>query len=103
MITLNNIDILVIIGFFLIVLLIGFLPKYVKDKNEYLLSGRSVGLFLFVLTNVATWYGGILGIGEFTYNYGLLSWFTQGVPYYLFAIIFAFTLAPKISKAALTT
>ncbi len=103
MITLTNLDITVIIGFFIIVLVIGFIPKYSKEKDDYLLSGRNVGLLMFVLTNVATWYGGILGIGEFTYNFGLLSWFTQGLPYYIFAVIFAFTLAPKITKVSLTT
>lgn len=103
MVTFTNFDILIIVAFFLTVVFIGFIPKNSKDKEDYLLSGRNVGLFLFILTNVATWYGGILGIGEFTYNYGLLSWLTQGVPYYIFAIIFAFTFAPKINKISLTT
>ncbi len=103
MVFLSSLDILVIILFGLIVLIIGFIPKYTNNKIDYLLSGRNLGLFLFILVNVATWYGGILGIGEFTYQYGLLSWITQGLPYYIFAIIFALTLAPKISKASLTT
>mgnify|MGYP000866517917 FL=1 len=103
MILLCNLDIIVIVLFFLLVLVVGFIPKYTKDKDDYLLSGRKVGLLLFILTNVSTWYGGILGIGEFTYNYGLLSWFTQGLPYYIFAIVFAITMAPKISKSSLTT
>jgi len=67
------------------------------------LSGRKVGLFLFVLTNVSTWYGGILGVGEFTYRYGLVSWFTQGFPYYIFALLFALSFAKKIRKASLFT
>lgn len=103
MVSLSSLDIWVIIIFGLLVLIIGFIPRYTDNKLDYLLSGRNIGLFLFILVNVATWYGGILGIGEFTYQYGLLSWLTQGVPYYIFAIIFAFTLAPKISKASLTT
>jgi SSS family solute:Na+ symporter len=52
---------------------------------------------------VATWYGGILGVGEFTYRYGLLSWFTQGFPYYIFAILFALLFAKKIRTASLFT
>jgi solute:Na+ symporter, SSS family len=98
-------DVVIIIIFFSVVLLIGFLPKKEKkgDTLEYLLSGRRVGLFLFVMTNVSSWYGGILGVGEFTYKYGLLSWFTQGLPYYIFAILFAFLFARKIRNATLYT
>lgn len=103
MISLNNIDIIVIILFLLTVLFIGLIPAPTKNKDQYLLSGRNVGLLLFVITNVATWYGGILGIGELSYNYGLVSWITQGVPYYIFAIIFAFTIAKKIRETSLTT
>ncbi len=105
MITFSNLDIIIILVFFGMVMFAGFLPALTGKNNaeEYLLSGRKVGLFLFVLTNVATWYGGILGVGEFTYRYGLLSWFTQGLPYYLFAFIFAIFLAPRIREASLFT
>ena len=68
-----------------------------------MLSGRKVGLFLFILTNVATWYGGILGVGEFVYRYGIVSWFTQGFPYYIFAFLFAIFFAKKIREASLFT
>jgi len=105
MVSFSTLDISIIIGFFLLVIIVGFIPK-VTDKSHaenYLLSGRKIGLFLFVLTNVATWYGGILGVGEFTYKYGLVSWFTQGFPYYIFAIIFALFFAGKIRKASLFT
>ncbi|OGU62681.1 MAG: hypothetical protein A2V66_04330 [Ignavibacteria bacterium RBG_13_36_8] len=105
MVSFSNLDILIIFIFFSLVLLIGFLSgRKLKDTTEnYLLSGRNVGLFLFVLTNVATWYGGILGVGEFTYRYGLVSWLTQGLPYYIFAIIFAVSFAKKIRQASLYT
>jgi len=104
MVSFSNLDYIIIFIFFLVVVFLGFIPKLKKNNAEsYLLSNRSVGLFLFVLTNVATWYGGILGVGEFTYNYGLLSWFTQGLPYYVFAILFAFFFAGKIRKASLFT
>lgn len=98
-------DILVIVLFFLTVLAVGFWSMKSKQSNaeDYLLSGRKVGLFLFILTNVSTWYGGILGVGEFTYRYGLLSWFTQGLPYYIFAILFALFFAKKIREASLIT
>jgi SSS family solute:Na+ symporter len=73
------------------------------DAEDYLLSGRKVGLLLFILTNVATWYGGILGVGEFVYRYGIVSWFTQGFPYYIFAFLFAILFAKKIREASLFT
>ena len=105
MISFSTSDFLVIIIFFLAVLTIGFISgrKLGTGADDYLLSGRKVGLFLFILTNVSTWYGGILGVGEFTYRYGLVSWFTQGLPYYIFAVLFALFLAKKIRNASLFT
>ncbi|MCX6148896.1 MAG: sodium:solute symporter family protein [Ignavibacteriales bacterium] len=105
MISFSSLDFAVILLFFAAVVAIGFFAGRKKSTSaeDYLLSGRKVGLFLFVLTNVATWYGGILGVGEFTYRYGLLSWFTQGLPYYIFAIIFALFFAKKIREASLIT
>jgi len=55
------------------------------------------------MTLVSTWYGGILGVGEFSYVYGLSNWFVQGVPYYVFAALFAFLLAKKIRATNLYT
>jgi SSS family solute:Na+ symporter len=101
----SNLDIVIIISFFAALMLIGFFArtKAKTDSSDFLLSGRRVGLFLFVMTNVSTWYGGILGVGEFTYNSGLLSWVTQGLPYYLFALLFAFFFAEKIQGSSLFT
>ena len=105
MVSFSSLDVIIIISFFAILLLIGFFPKKEAegDTSDYLLSSRKVGLFLFVMTNVSTWYGGILGVGEFTYRYGILSWFTQGLPYYIFAIVFAIFFAKKIRNASLFT
>ncbi len=104
MVSFSNLDYIIIFLFFSIVIFLGFIPKLKKNSaDSYLLSNRNVGVFLFVLTNVATWYGGILGVGEFTFHYGLLSWVTQGLPYYIFAILFAFLFAGKIRKASLFT
>ncbi|MDZ7623628.1 MAG: hypothetical protein U5J96_04155 [Ignavibacteriaceae bacterium] len=77
--------------------------KTVADANDYLFSGRKLSLFLFVAVTASTWYGGILGVGEFTYRYGLVSWFTQGFPYYIFAFVFALFFAKKIREASLFT
>ncbi|KAB2838643.1 MAG: hypothetical protein F9K45_11070, partial [Melioribacteraceae bacterium] len=105
MVTFSSLDLIIIFSFFAVVLLIGFLSgkKENGSADGYLLSGRKVGLFLFILTNVSTWYGGILGVGEFTYRYGILSWVTQGLPYYFFAILFAVFFASKIHNSSLFT
>ena len=105
MISFSFTDIAVIVFFFLMLLSIGFLSsrKTKSDSEDYLLSNRKMGLFLFVLVNVSTWYGGIIGVGEFTYRYGLVSWFTQGFPYYFFAFLFAIFFAKKIRQASLFT
>jgi len=105
MISFSPLDLIIILAFFATVLFIGFYTgrKTVADANDYLLSGRKLSLFLFIAVNVSTWYGGILGVGEFTYRYGLVSWFTQGLPYYLFAFLFALFFAKKIREASLFT
>jgi|SRR5690554_2238369 len=105
MLSLNFFDILIIILFFAVVIGVGFWAgrKFSNEPEDYLLSGRKVGLTLFVLTTVSTWYGGILGVGEFAYSYGILSWVTQGLPYYFFAFLFAIFFAKKIRAASLFT
>jgi solute:Na+ symporter, SSS family len=105
MVSFSSFDLIIIILFFVLVLSIGFIVGRRSKNNaeDYLLSGRKVGLFLFILTNVATWYGGILGVGEFVYRYGVVSWFTQGFPYYIFAFLFAIFFAKKIREASLFT
>ena len=83
-------------------LLIGFgfyrSRKSGKDPEEYILAGRKLSLPGFVITLVATWYGGILGIGENTYTFGIQTWFIFGFPYYVFASLFAFFIAGRINQ-----
>ena len=87
------------------ILTIGLISsKKQRDSEEnFLLAGRRLSLPAFTATLVSTWYGGILGVGEFTYLYGLLNWVTQALPYYLFAILFAFFIAPKLRKSEMFT
>lgn len=73
------------------------------SKMEYLLAGRRLTLPVFVLTMFSTWYGGILGVGEFGYIYGLSSWLLQGVPYYFFALLFAVLFAPKAREMSVAS
>jgi SSS family solute:Na+ symporter len=104
MVSLATIDIILILGYFLAVLLIGFLTtKKSSDATDYLVAGRSLTLPIFVMTFVSTWYGGILGVGEFSYLYGISNWVVQGVPYYIFAIVFALLLAKRIRSSNLLT
>jgi SSS family solute:Na+ symporter len=85
--------------YLLFLLVIGFWPRR-KDTESYLIADRSLSLPVFVATLVATWYGGILGAGEFAYNYGLVGWTTNGLPYYVFAICFALFLARRVRGGA---
>ncbi len=65
---------------------------------DYLLMGRQLTLPLFVATLVATWYGGIFGINEITFKYGIFNFITQGVFFYVAYLIFAFFIADKIAR-----
>jgi SSS family solute:Na+ symporter len=104
MISFQPIDVLVVVALFVVSWLIGSTTKKRSDDaDDYLLGGRDLGVGLFVATNVATWYGGILGVGEFAWRYGLASWFTQGAPYYIFAAVFAFAFAKKVRDSKLVT
>ena len=90
-----------VLGIYVLTLLgLGFYKrKSLEEKpNEYILAGRKLSLPGFVITLVATWYGGILGIGENTYSYGIQTWLIFGLPYYIFAFIFAFFIAGKINE-----
>ena len=72
-------------------------------EREYLLAGRSLTLPAFVATTVSSWYGGILGVGEFSYNYGISNWLVFGVPYYLYALLFALLLAERARRSRALT
>src|SRR5437870_3246211 len=70
---------------------------------DYLVAGRRVTLPAFVATLVATWYGGILGVGEYSYRYGVANWIVFGVPYYIGALLFAWLFARRARQVALYT
>ncbi|MFL3052688.1 MAG: sodium:solute symporter [Candidatus Neomarinimicrobiota bacterium] len=91
----------VLISYLIVVVALGFSGKKStkrRDTTNYLLAGRKLSLPGFVVTLVSTWYGGIIGIGENTYLYGFQTWTIFGLPYYIFAIIFAFFVAGKINN-----
>ena len=82
----------------------GHLRRNIKKENsaltplDYLLMGRQLTLPLFVATLVATWYGGIFGVNEITFNYGIYNFVTQGIFWYAAYLIFAFFIVDKIAK-----
>ncbi|MGC8917448.1 MAG: sodium:solute symporter family protein [Thermoanaerobaculum sp.] len=82
-----------------------FLDRRFRTKQvvEYLVAGRKLTLVPFVATLVATWYGGVLGVGEFSYRFGLANWVVFGVPYYVAALLFAFGLAAKARNTAVVS
>jgi SSS family solute:Na+ symporter len=71
--------------------------------RQYLLAGRTLTLPAFVATLVSTWYGGVLGVGEYSYRYGLSNWVALGGPYYVTGLLFAFVLARRARASALVT
>jgi len=70
-----------------------------RDQTNFLLDGRRLTIPAFVASLVCTWYGGILGVGEYTYKHGISNWLVFGVPYYLWAGFFALKLAAKARRS----
>ncbi len=93
--TLHLIDIAIILIYFLAVLVIGIYNTRSDSSSEYMLMGRKLTLPAFVMTLVSTWYGGILGVSEYSTSYGLSNWVIFGLPYYVFGILFALFVAKK--------
>lgn len=81
----------------------GATPGDEAGATEYLLAGRALSLPAFVGTLVTSWYGGILGVGEWGYGYGISSWIVFGVPYYLAAILFALFVAGRARRSPFTS
>lgn len=70
-----------------------------SDAIDYLLAGRTLTLPFFVASLVATWYGAVLGSGEFVVRTGLTMILCFGVPYYLAATVYAIWLAKRIRQS----
>ena len=90
------------LGYVILLFYIGYRSYRRTDLNndsDFLLGNRSLTLPAFIATLVTTWYGGILGIGEFVYSYGISAWLILGIPYYIFAALFAVLIAGKVRAA----
>ncbi|MDP8206243.1 MAG: sodium:solute symporter family protein [Candidatus Electryonea clarkiae] len=90
-----------IVGLYLILLWVIAIRSRRRDNSgeDFLLAGRKLTIPAFIATLVTTWYGGILGIGEFGWKYGISTWIVFGLPYYLHAIVFAIFIAPRSARS----
>jgi len=70
---------------------------------DYIVAGRRLTLPAFTASLVTTWYGGILGVGEYTWQHGVSNWLVFGVPYYLYAGLFALFLAGRARRSQALT
>jgi SSS family solute:Na+ symporter len=97
------IDYVIIIGSLVLTFGAGVLAsRRVRSKTnefvEYMLMGRQLTLPFFTATLVATWYGGIFGVTEIAFKYGVYNFITQGVFWYITYIIFALFLVDKVRR-----
>lgn len=99
----GDIVLLVLYALFLVYVTARIFGPHRKDVGEYLVASRAVTLPGFVATLVSTWYGGILGVGEYSYRYGISNWLVFGVPYYLWAAVFALFIARRAHRSAVYT
>jgi SSS family solute:Na+ symporter len=99
------IDYSLIVLYIALLLTLGFMRRLRRDSSasQMIVGGRMLTLPAFVASLVSTWYGGILGVGEFTYQYGLSNWLVFGLPYYLAAFLFAVFLARKARQSEVLT
>jgi len=70
---------------------------------DLLLMGRQLTLPLFVATLVATWYGGIFGVTQISFEKGIYNFITQGLFWYFAYILFAIFLVDRIRKTEAVT
>lgn len=92
---LHAVDLSIIIAYLLAVFTVGFFNNKQNGSLDYVLMGRKLTLPAFVMTLVSTWYGGILGVSEFSTSYGISNWVVFGLPYYVFGIGFALLIAKR--------
>ncbi|HWA83993.1 MAG TPA: hypothetical protein VG820_11185, partial [Fimbriimonadaceae bacterium] len=90
-------DYAVVALFFGAILALGFSAKLRNNTIlQFLAAGRSLSLPAFVATLVTVWYGGILGIAESVTWFGIGTWLLMGVPYYVFAFVYAMWFAKRV-------
>lgn len=93
----------VVYALFLVYVVLRIFRAPSDNASDYIVAGRRLTLPGFVATLVASWYGGILGIGEYTWKIGVSNWLVFGVPYYLYAGLFAVFLAGRARRSRMLT
>jgi len=93
-------DILIVAAVLLVTIALGLKGASKKasrptSARDYVLAGRALTLPLFVVSIVATWYGAVLGSGEFIARHGIVMIFCFGLPYYIAAIVYAWWFVPR--------
>jgi solute:Na+ symporter, SSS family len=88
---------------FLLYAVLRLFRRPAESEADYIVAGRRLTLPAFVATMVSSWYGGILGVGEYAWSYGVSNWLVFGAPYYLYAILFAVFLARRARRSAVLT
>ena len=81
---------LIVIIFIITIIYIGLITKSNSNDISYIFVGRKLTLFPFIATLVSTWYGGILEIGRYSYENGIITWVIFGVTYYIAAYMLLF-------------
>ena len=92
-----------IIAYLFIILAIGVYKSKKNDAEDYIYASRKLTLPSFIATFVTTWYGGILEIGRFTFENGIITWIIFGFFYYIAALLLLLFIAPKIHKNVFNT
>ena len=90
-------------AFFLLFVVLRLLRSHSSGAADYIVAGRRLTLPAFTASLVTTWYGGILGVGEYTWSHGVSTWLVFGVPYYLYAGVFAVFLAGRARRSQVLT
>ena len=85
-----------IIIYLFIILLFGLIKNNYNSDEDFIFSSRKLTLPAFVATFVTTWYGGILEIGRFTFENGIVTWIIFGFFYYIAAILLLVFIAPRV-------
>ncbi|MFH2054295.1 MAG: sodium:solute symporter family protein [bacterium] len=88
---------------FLVFMVLRLLRSPVGDAADYIVAGRRLTLPAFTASLVSTWYGGILGVGEYTWRFGVSNWLVFGAPYYIYAGVFALVLAGRARRSEVLT